>query len=1359
MIKIKDLLIDIDLFSPGTVLKAVSSGEEVYMDEEGRHLIFRNIKGKVVPMYGTTDDFVEYLIGKGIQLDPTDQETLRKVDNDLFAMGTWAQRTGVDLAQLHQWYEQGLKDKISQEQMAEVEKYDALMQQRRALAQGMRSRLVERLSEELGLSPEEYISSREELLSNYADEGVVPVDRTALTYKGWDSLVESNTDSASINTLQGQALRAFDLVVMRILDAASNGVDISGETLDDVVNKESNDHEGLRKFFNSRYLRQYFNGDREAGYLVMARGLEIIKHNLDQNTAAGRGMREEFSKYVQGISRDFPPGGGEADTLMGEGEDATLSDFSSRLFSDRGMTPPAKVPNTYAGEQESKALRDHALAGSRADRRPRSNAVVTHLAARLVSTLQDPVGFAKRFESELRIGTEDLDFHHKQGWGSFIDRVKEGDEMQSPRIIAALMTEVAEEALEKGSPAAILRGLQNLARLQGSMDAAVYFASNPSEFKDKRSSNYFKTKRPADGYGNRLSSKVTDMLYGETGDIASRIESKYISNTELGIQYMPGGEAKPTEDKSQVAPTPTGPVTAEGAKSPPAGKSPRAETPPMDKVPEGNEKYNASNMFGFSRDGEVRGKYNHSDSGYSVDFRVNTDDNGGAASVSGEGPHVAVLTDPSGNVLSAHRYSPSDMSRGIRREGILGKLWERMEVAQETPVSEEERRIVEEEGAPDMPEESVALNPFDATFRLAEYNSMDSEGKALFDRLREELAHYPDLKIRGGGNFVTLSHPDDFFSIRMFKNDRGTLSALLEEEGSFTPTPIRSVEALTKTLQDYEVARQDTPVETSNPGVTGLPGANPGAVEAIAKKVAEEEPQAETEETTQDELESTTTTEENPIDYTSLAQAASARTGFSQPVMPGQEAPSTGYMVSDGSRERSFAPNELTPEAIQNYVNEYRDGLTYGDYLGGWFNQEDGRYYLDISRNVQDRAEAEAQARERGEFAIYDVASGTEIAIDQDDSDDGETTESAPEPTTVAPEVGESGEADGPTTVSAAPPTPARRTQARDFLEEVVSERYPEQAEEFSKLFTYMDENGYEVSQGDEPNVFELDNGHVITLPYDRSQGATYSGGELNADKIIGSFGSGITGEHAERARARRAESRAQATQEQITAPTPAPAETPTPPSAEPDTTEPTPPAASPSSSPGVNAAPEPVADDNTADDSTENSSPIEIPGIDTLTPDVADGVRGALDNLDRSLFSEVEQDGGRAVFTTDKHKVVLDVEDGGVTLRRYPVKAQDLDEYTDDILIDSEVTSTSLNGLLKGDSLSRIESQLNRDRKESEEKASAEEEALSRRAQMMDEMERASAAEVRDQEESEQEELDSLTRTTKSWRNFIPLL
>lgn len=91
--------------------------------------------------------------------------------------------------------------------------------------------------------------------------------------------------------------------------------------------------------------------------------------------------------------------------------------------------------------------------------------------------------------------------------------------------------------------------------------------------------------------------------------------------------------------------------------------------------------------------------------------------------------------------------------------------------------------------------------------------------------------------------------------------------------------------------------------------------------------------------------------------------------------------PTAGYVVATHpDRSKIFDAATLTKEDLVDYVDANWDLLQQpGEHLGAWHDPKTGKAWLDVSRVVSSRTEAERLAREHKQIAFFDLKGGTSI--------------------------------------------------------------------------------------------------------------------------------------------------------------------------------------------------------------------------------------------------------------------------------------------------------------------------------------------------------------------------------------------
>ena len=119
-----------------------------------------------------------------------------------------------------------------------------------------------------------------------------------------------------------------------------------------------------------------------------------------------------------------------------------------------------------------------------------------------------------------------------------------------------------------------------------------------------------------------------------------------------------------------------------------------------------------------------------------------------------------------------------------------------------------------------------------------------------------------------------------------------------------------------------------------------------------------------------------------------LAEKALKEGGFTyNPVrIKNRAAPAKGYALSlrkDTERVIDIkAGREAVKKEIIEYVRKHREEIKEpGNFVGGWYDDESKKIFLDLSTVIDDRAKAERMAKEHKQLAIYDLGAGKVIDV------------------------------------------------------------------------------------------------------------------------------------------------------------------------------------------------------------------------------------------------------------------------------------------------------------------------------------------------------------------------------------------
>ena len=116
----------------------------------------------------------------------------------------------------------------------------------------------------------------------------------------------------------------------------------------------------------------------------------------------------------------------------------------------------------------------------------------------------------------------------------------------------------------------------------------------------------------------------------------------------------------------------------------------------------------------------------------------------------------------------------------------------------------------------------------------------------------------------------------------------------------------------------------------------------------------------------------------------SILERVKANGGLSVNMLDGSE-PTSGFMVAKGGTKGAivdaseFFDPQGGADSLSSFLKTYRTSLTKGSYLGLWHNTGDGKVYLDVSDNIQDRQKAITAGKRRNQISIWDVANFEEV--------------------------------------------------------------------------------------------------------------------------------------------------------------------------------------------------------------------------------------------------------------------------------------------------------------------------------------------------------------------------------------------
>ena len=174
---------------PSFSFKSMNPGDDVYVDEQGRHILFRTINGQVVPIRTDSNGYASWLKNQGVDVDPADQKTLDQLDRQLEIFDLAREKGGPELQQQYQ--------KAFEKQLKEREK----------IVKDYYDRALENQARKQDTTPEKIQQAKQ---SRYEQNKEREVSRTSLPDRGWPSYIKNYTQQI----IDAQGVTSEDLIFM-----------------------------------------------------------------------------------------------------------------------------------------------------------------------------------------------------------------------------------------------------------------------------------------------------------------------------------------------------------------------------------------------------------------------------------------------------------------------------------------------------------------------------------------------------------------------------------------------------------------------------------------------------------------------------------------------------------------------------------------------------------------------------------------------------------------------------------------------------------------------------------------------------------------------------------------------------------------------------------------------------------------------------------------------------------------------------------------------------------------------------------------------------------------------------------------
>jgi len=428
-----------------TAIKGLTSGDDLQVDEQGRHLIFRNINGRVTPIRVSAEDFAEWLKDQNVNINPADQKTLREIDKELEIMERAAEYGGPALQK----------------------QYEDYFTQRRALYAQMTSGYYQQALQNQAAANKMTVPQLQQAKQAVAQQasGVAPVRRSQMDRRGWGSSFHmwvEGQDAAQGLTPASDSWyynRVYGVLLSALIEPASRGIPLSQVNKDAIFSDE---------FIIAAMRLHYgdFFGGTGADPKKIVAAIDFMKKNFHEDLRNNKATMGNFIDYwYKRMEEDFA---NEQKTSM---ESSPITEGIAEV--SEGVISP-ELPATFT-QGESRALMGlyNKAKGSKLHSAHR---VLLHGMGRLIESI--PLAERVTLAAELAHPKRGLHALHREGYTrAYSDSTTLGLTYDRETLLRESLSLV--EGASSGSTQRKLEALKRMALIMGMMDGADVVDKNP----------------------------------------------------------------------------------------------------------------------------------------------------------------------------------------------------------------------------------------------------------------------------------------------------------------------------------------------------------------------------------------------------------------------------------------------------------------------------------------------------------------------------------------------------------------------------------------------------------------------------------------------------------------------------------------------------------------------------------------------------------------------------------------------------------------------------------------------------------------------------------------------------------------
>ena len=431
-------------FEDVDIKKSMDASDAAAVDEKGRFLIFRNVRGNVVPMHVSATDYAEHLAKNGINIDPADQNMLSDLEDQVSSLA-----------------------EIGSQDPRYAAKLEQLLVKKIAMATGYQNQYQQQVNQ----TPEQNRQLRESAKQHEA-AGTMQSRVDPTSDKGWGDYLDKyiadfGNKHLSKDSDSYKALLAYGAVLKEGLHLARAGKSGNSVSIPDIIKKLRADYTNTDFV---KHMAELTGEDEIDTRLRLARGLRVLDSIIDDdNNEWGVTFNKNFNNVYNKMYSDFT----DEKLSIGEFDKPDLGNLGNE-----SSDIPDELPSKVTGKELHRVQKEfNNVVDKGGNVHQVANQVFDHLLKRLVDTF--PSGTERYTQLALNGNLiESARMAHKRGY-QFAESAKDFQLHKDPSALVNSMLNEVDLAIKSGSDGAYVAAIKKLSTLLGELDGYKMHADNP----------------------------------------------------------------------------------------------------------------------------------------------------------------------------------------------------------------------------------------------------------------------------------------------------------------------------------------------------------------------------------------------------------------------------------------------------------------------------------------------------------------------------------------------------------------------------------------------------------------------------------------------------------------------------------------------------------------------------------------------------------------------------------------------------------------------------------------------------------------------------------------------------------------